>query len=241
MEVTSTAAATPEPQEQSVTPRSTYHHGDLRRALLEAGTDLAREGGPDKVMLREATRRAGVSANAAYRHFADRDALLGHVVSIAQARAADVISATIAGVPDGMPPGDRARARFRAVGVGYLRFAMDEPGLFRTAFAVPVDLSRAASADAAGSAGRTPFQLLSDTLDEMAEAGVLPESERPGAELLAWSAVHGLAMLALEGPLRDLPPGAVSELAPRLVRMVDLGLGVLGTAQGAAQPAEGRT
>ena len=82
--MTSSAAAAPGPQDSSVTPRSTYHHGDLRRALLEAGTDLAREGGPDKVVLREATRRVGVSANAAYRHFADRDALLDEVVSIAQ-------------------------------------------------------------------------------------------------------------------------------------------------------------
>jgi AcrR family transcriptional regulator len=228
--VTSSAAAAPGPQDSSVTPRSTYHHGDLRRALLEAGTDLAREGGPDKVVLREATRRVGVSANAAYRHFADRDALLDEVVSIAQSRAADVISATVDAVPGGMPSGDRARARFRAVGLGYLRFAVDEPGLFRTAFAVPVDLRRAASPDAAGAAGRTPFQLLSDTLDDMAEAGVLPATERPGAELLAWSAVHGLAMLALEGPLRDLPAGAVDELAPRLVRMVDLGLGLGGGA-----------
>lgn len=206
--------------------RATYHHGDLRRALLEAGTDLAREGGPDKVVLREATRRAGVSANAAYRHFADRDALLGEVVSRAQARAADVISATMDAVPDDLDAGPRARARFRAVGVGYLRFAMDEPGLFRAAFAVPVDLSRAASAEAAGEGGRTPFQLLSDSLDAMVDAGVMSEHERPGAELLAWSAVHGMAMLALEGPLRDLPPGAVDELAPRLVRMVDLGLGL---------------
>jgi AcrR family transcriptional regulator len=206
------------------TARATYHHGDLRRALLEAGTDLAREGGPDKVVLREATRRVGVSANAAYRHFADRDALLGEVVSRAQARAADVISATMDAVPDTLDAGSRARARFRAVGVGYLRFAMDEPGLFRTAFAVPVDLSRAASTDAAGAAGRTPFQLLSDSLDAMVDAGVMSQDERPGAELLAWSAVHGMAMLALEGPLRDLPPGAVDELAPRLVRMVDLGL-----------------
>lgn len=206
--------------------RATYHHGDLRRALLEAGTDLAREGGPDKVVLREATRRVGVSANAAYRHFADRDTLLGEVVSRAQARAADVISATMDAVPDGLDEGRRARARFRAVGVGYLRFAMDEPGLFRTAFAVPVDLSRAASSDAAGEAGRTPFQLLSESLDAMVEAGVMSDDERPGAELLAWSAVHGMAMLALEGPLRDLPPEAIDELAPRLVRMVDLGLGL---------------
>ena len=215
-----------EPDRYAVPPRTTYHHGDLRRALLDAGLDLAREGGPDAVVLREATRRVGVSANAAYRHYADRDALLGQVVSRAQSRAADVISAAMDAVPDDLPPGPRARARFRAVGVGYLRFAMDEPGLFRTAFAVPVDLSRAASADAAGTSGRTPFQLLSDALDDMVDVGVLPPDQRPGAELLAWSAVHGMAMLALEGPLRDLPKDAVAELAPRLVRMVDLGLGL---------------
>ena len=221
--MTSTAA-TPASSQSQVTARATYHHGDLRRALLDAGTDLAREGGPDKVVLREATRRAGVSVNAAYRHFADRDALLDEVVSIAQSLAADVIAATMDAVPGGMPPSDRTRARFRAVGVGYLRFAVDEPGLFRTAFAVPVDLSRSASADAAGAAGRTPYQLLSGALDDMADAGALLPEERPGAEILAWSAVHGLAMLALEGPLRDLPTEAVDALAPRLVRMVDLGL-----------------
>ncbi|GAB3078895.1 TetR/AcrR family transcriptional regulator [Intrasporangium mesophilum] len=188
--------------------------------------DLAREGGPDAVVLREATRRVGVSANAAYRHFADRDALLGEVVSRAQSRAADVISAAMDAVPGDLDPGARARARFRAVGVGYLRFAMSEPGLFRTAFAVPVDLSRSASADAAGASGRTPFQLLSDSLDDMVDVGVLPVGERPGAELLAWSAVHGMAMLALDGPLRGLPKDAIAELAPRLVKMVDLGLGL---------------
>ncbi|OFE15332.1 TetR family transcriptional regulator [Humibacillus sp. DSM 29435] len=210
----------------AVSGRSTYHHGDLRRALLDAGLDLAREGGPDAVVLREATRRVGVSANAAYRHFADRGALLDEVVSRAQSLAADVIAAEIEAAGGGTDVGPRARARFRAVGIGYLRFAMSEPGLFRTAFAVPTDLSRSASSEAAGACGRTPFQLLGDMLDEMLEAGVLPPDERPGAEILAWSAVHGLAMLALEGPLRDLPAGFVEEMAPRLVRMVDLGLGV---------------
>lgn len=236
--------AVPDPERPvAPPPRATYHHGDLRRALLEAGLDLAREGGPDAVVLREATRRVGVSANAAYRHFADRDALLVGVASLAQSRGADVIAAAIeaatrdasAAASSGddasgggaLGRGALARVRFRAVGVGYLRFAMDEPGLFRTAFAVPTDLSRSASTDAAGECGRTPFQLLSDSLDEMLAAGVLPAEERPGAELLAWSAVHGLAMLALEGPLRDLPPTMIDELAPRLVRMVDLGLGVV--------------
>ena len=61
--------------------RSTYRHGDLRRALLEAGIQLARAGGPDAVVLREATRRAGVVPNAAYRHFASRWELLQAVRS----------------------------------------------------------------------------------------------------------------------------------------------------------------
>lgn len=209
------------------TSRQPYHHGDLRRALLEAGLELATEGGPDAVVLREATRRVGVSANAAYRHFEDRDALLGEVASLAQGKMADVIFGVIAGVPDEGNAGATARARFRAVGVGYLRFALSQPGLFRTGFTVPTDLSRAFAPESAGECGRTPFQLLSDLLDEMLEAGVLPEEERPGAELLAWSAVHGMAMLALDGPLRDLPPESFDELTQRLVRMVDLGLGVL--------------
>lgn len=223
--MTAPPAADPAPASAPRT-RATYHHGDLRRALLDAGLELAQEGGPDAVVLREATRRVGVSANAAYRHFADRDALLAEVVDRAQARAADVIAAAIAAVPTEDTPAESARARFRAVGIGYLRFAMDEPGLFRTAFGVPTDLSRAGSAASAGECGRTPFQLLSDALDDMLETGALPEEHRPGAELLAWSAVHGLAMLALEGPLRSLPHEMVDELTPRLVRMVDLGLGV---------------
>jgi AcrR family transcriptional regulator len=224
--VNASIAPEPDPRLAPASRRATYHHGDLRRALLDAGLELAREGGPDAIVVREATRRVGVSANAAYRHFTDRDALLEEVASLAQGAAADVIAAAIEAVPASDNPRETARARFRAVGVGYLRVAMQEPGLFRTAFGVPVDLSRSASPDAAGTCGRTPFQLLSDQLDRMLEVGVLPAVERAGAELLAWSAVHGMAMLALDGPLRDLPPQAVEAMAPRLVRMVDLGLGL---------------
>ncbi|EWT05542.1 TetR family transcriptional regulator [Intrasporangium chromatireducens Q5-1] len=225
--MTASTAPQPERATRSVPRRATYHHGDLRRALLDASLELAREGGPDAVVVREATRRVGVSANAAYRHFADREALLETVASRAQGRAADVIAEEIAAVPDTGDDRVVARGRFRAVGIGYLRFALAEPGLFRTAFGVPVDLSRSASAEAAGECGRTPFQLLSDQLDAMVESGALPPERRGGAELLAWSAVHGFAMLALEGPLRGLPPEAVEQIAPRLVEMVDLGLGLV--------------
>src|ERR1700726_860340 len=79
--------------------RATYRHGDLRRALLEAGIDLAREGGPAAVVLREATRRAGVVPNAAYRHFASRWELLQAVRSAALSALAVAMEAELAKLP----------------------------------------------------------------------------------------------------------------------------------------------
>ena len=76
----------------------------------------------------------------------------------------------------------------------------------------------------AGKSGLNPFQLLGVALDRMVEAGVLPAERRPGAEYLAWSAVHGLAMLVLEGPLRRLPRTQTRVIEQRLLDMVDKGL-----------------
>lgn len=204
--------------------RGTYRHGDLRRALLEAGTELARGGGPEAVVLREATRRAGVAPSAAYRHFADRRALLDAVCSAAQSALAVAIEAELAGLSRGGDPAEYARARVRAVGSGYLRFARAEPGLFRTAFSASDNLRGAASPARAGDGGLTPFQLLAAALDDLVEAGVLPRERRPGAEFLAWSAVHGLAMLLIDGPLRGLDPAQAQGVGQRLVDMVERGL-----------------
>ena len=118
----------------TATPRNTYRHGDLRRALLDAGIELARAGGPDAVVLREATRRAGVAPNAAYRHFANRDDLLGAVRAAAVAAAARFMEAELERAPLEGSATEQARAKVRAVGAGYLRFAQTETGLFRTAF-----------------------------------------------------------------------------------------------------------
>ena len=204
--------------------RDTYRHGDLRRALLEAGTDLARAGGPDAVVLREATRRAGVAPSAAYRHFADRRALLDAVCSAAQAALAGAIEAELAGTRRDGDPADAARAYLRGVGTGYLRFAREEPGLFQTAFSASDNLRSAASPARAGEGGLTPFQLLGAALDELVEAEVLPRERRPGAEFLAWSAVHGLAMLLIDGPLRGLDQARARDVGQRLIDMVERGL-----------------
>src|SRR5918998_2720522 len=164
--------------------RDTYRHGDLRRALLAAGMELARGGGPEAVVLREATRRAGVAPSAAYRHFDDRRALLDAICSAAQAALAVAMEEELDGLPNGGDPAEAARGRLRAVGTGYLRFAQAEPGLFRTAFSASDNLRSAASPARAGEGGLTPFQLLAAALDGLVEAGIPPHKRRPGGGVL---------------------------------------------------------
>src|SRR5690349_11913636 len=92
---------------------SPSRHGDLRRALLEAGIQLARAGGPDAVVLREATRRAGVVPNAAYRHFASRWELLQAVRSAAVSALAVAMEAELAKLPHGNSPAGVVRLTYR--------------------------------------------------------------------------------------------------------------------------------
>ncbi|MDR6427067.1 AcrR family transcriptional regulator [Variovorax paradoxus] len=205
--------------------RSTYRHGDLRRALLDAGIELARDGGPEAVALREVTRRAGVVPNAAYRHFASRRELLLAVRAAALSAAAGAMEKELAVLPCDQPPVDFARAQVRAIGTAYLRFAQAEPGLFRTAFVVSSEDAEGEVGPArAGASGKDPFQLLGAAIDRLLEAGALDPSHRPNAEYLAWSAVHGLALLIIEGPLKGMDAQASHALGQRLIDMVERGL-----------------
>jgi len=212
--------------------RGTYRHGDLRRALLDAGIELARSGGPHAVVLREATRRAGVVPNAAYRHFASHSALFGAVRAAALAGVAEAMSREIAALPP-LPAAPspeavvaHARGCVRAVGTGYLRFAKAETGLFRTAFAAysPDDPPPEPPVAALANGEQHPFALLSGALDRLTEAGALPPARRAGAEYLAWSAVHGMALLLIDGPLYVLRGDDAQALGERLLDMVERGL-----------------
>lgn len=211
-----------------------YHHGDLRTALIEAGLALTRSGGPEALTIREATRRAGVSPNAAYRHFADREALLGAVaLAIQEMMAARMLEqAQQRGSAQ-----SRARKQLRAVGLGYIEFALDEPGWFTVAFFVgsasldggepnlgPAHQPSGSEATPVDDGVPPPFRALVDALDAMTEAGVLQPNRRAGAEWPCWSAVHGFAELALHGPLRGADRPYLDTLAQRTVDDVIAGL-----------------
>ena len=201
--------------------RRTYRHGDLPAALLAAGIELARVGGPEAVVLREATRRVGVSPNAAYRHFADHHALKRAVCAEAMGQLARAMKTEQDAVP-GLPAQETALARLRAVGAGYLRYARREPGLFRTAFSVADELT---DDDAAADDGDlTPFGLLNAALDDLVAVGVLPAARRLNAELMAWSAVHGLSMLLIDGPLKRLDHRQADAAGQQLLSHIEAGL-----------------
>ena len=160
-----------------------YHHGALHSALVEASIALARAGGPDRVILREAARAAGVSHSAAYRHFADREALLAEVSRFARNELAAEMRRRVKRAKD-------PRRRLRAVGTAYIDFALTEPGLFRTAFTSHPATSRDAEHNPAPAAedpahtttGADPFDVLGQVLDEAQAAGLLDPRRRPGAD-----------------------------------------------------------
>jgi AcrR family transcriptional regulator len=178
--------------------RSNYHHGDLSNALTDAATEMARQGGPDAVVLRAAARATGVSAAAAYRHFTDHGDLLHAVRQRALDALADAMRASLASAEPLPDPAQESVRRLRALGRAYIRFALDDPGLFRTAFCRPdrpiLDVEERLAQDG-------PFTLVSGVLDDLVRNGVLDEHRRPGAEVAAWATVHGLATLLLDGPL----------------------------------------
>ena len=140
----------------------------------------------------------GVVPNAAYRHFADREAFLAAVGDAALGRLAQRMADAMSRVRARRGTASGAQRRMRAVGQAYLEFARTEPGLFDTAFAAAQH-----PALASGNSKPSPFDHLRAALDELVEAGLLEPARRPDVEYPTWATVHGLAVL-LRGPLRSL-------------------------------------
>jgi AcrR family transcriptional regulator len=215
--------ASPSATEKSQAARPRRPRGAVRDGLVAAGLELARTGGPDAVVLREATRMVGVVPNAAYRHFADRDELLAAVCAAAMNEMAERMAAGVARVRGKYGEPAAARRRLRAIGVAYLDFARQEPGWFATAFALP----QRHDYDAPENGDRpnpSPLDQLRAVLDELADAGVLDRRRRDGIEYPIWSMVHGLAVLTGQGPLRDVPEASRPRFAQLISSFIDSAL-----------------
>jgi AcrR family transcriptional regulator len=191
---------------------ASHPRGGVRAALLQAAVNLARSGGPDAVVLREVTREVGVVPNAAYRHFADRDALLSAVRDEAVRELAERMLRAMNAVRQGRHTPAGAARRMRAVGETYLEFARTEPGLFDTAFKATEHPSGTPDAP-------VPFDHLRTALDDLVMAGLLDPGRRPDVEYPTWAAVHGLAML-LRGPLLSLPDSEKARLESQTLAFI---------------------
>lgn len=200
-------------------PHQPYHHGNLRAVLVDEAVDLARSTGPDGVVLREVARRAGVSHNAAYRHFADRAALLAEVADRAMADLEQAMRARADAVDDSDPV-RRAVERLGETGRSYVDFAISEPGLFSVAFTSPEGV--AVHRDPETLAG--PYAFLNTVLDELVDAGALTPEHRVGADVGCWAMVHGFAELVVHGPLREVPPEARQAMLESVLDVVLRGL-----------------
>lgn len=203
-----------------VTPRAQpYHHGNLRPVLVDTAVELARSTGPDGVVLREVARRAGVSHNAAYRHFEDRDALLAEVADRAMAALEEAMR-TRADAVTVDDPMQRAIRRLGETGRAYVEFALAEPGLFTVAFTSPEGVAVHRDPDTLSG----PYAFLNSVLDDLVDVRALAPERRQGADAACWAMVHGFAELHVHGPLREVPSELREELLESVLGVVQRGL-----------------
>lgn len=196
--------------------RGPYHHGDLRRALVEAAVDLMTREGVDALTLRATARRAGVSPAAPYRHFADKQALLAAVAEEGfRAMVEEMRRAS--GEHEAEP-----LTALRAVGLAYVAFAIRHPSHFRVMFGREV-ADRSAYRDL-GEAARAAFELLAEAVAQCQRSGLVREGDPRALAVSAWAMVHGLADLQVNRQL-GMDARAHEALANDVTADLFLGLG----------------
>lgn len=187
--------------------KRSYHHGDLRRALLEAAVPLLRRGGPEALTLRAVARAAGVSQTAPYRHFTDRADLVSAVAEDGFRRlhtrlveAARAPVATLGKAPT------TARGGLQAIAMAYVGFALEHPAEYRVMFGSEIATLEKMRGGLA-TARDEVFALLRGGIAMLQDQGLVREGDTRTIALTAWALVHGLVMLALDGQVSG-PDGA---------------------------------
>lgn len=197
--------------------RDSYHHGNLRSVLIATGVEMLAEGGADALSLRALARRAGVSHNAPYQHFADKEALMAAIAEQGFLILADYIDGSQAGSNP-----VHVQQRLLAAGQSYVRFALEHPHHFQIMFG-----PRSHSAyPELSTAARAAFNRLAQIVIDGQRAGGLRDGDPREPATAVWLAVHGLsALLIAEKIPPDITVGREpSELAAQFVKMVCEGL-----------------
>jgi AcrR family transcriptional regulator len=193
-----------------------YHHGTLPQALVAEAVSVLAEGNPNALSLRELARRLGVSPAAPYRHFVDKQALL---VAVAQ-QGFELLSAEL-DTSAGVHPDEPLR-QFADIGWAYVRFALRQPQYFQVMF------GRAATPQTTFpellAAGQSAFGILQRVIEGGQRSGAVAPGEPRELAVAAWSQVHGLATLLLEGQLALEDDTACEALVRRCLDILQVGL-----------------
>ena len=195
--------------EHSTEQRDTYHHGDLKRALTEAALGLVKEKGPKGFTLREVARRAGVSAAAPYRHFADKAQLLAAAATLGFVQLHETLSAAAAESAD-------VTQQVLGMGRAYVRWAVTHPDYYQVMFGSELDKS---DKPELLTAGLRAFDDLLDAIVRCQAANLLPAGDPREVAGPTWSLLHGIASLTIGSDLSHVgipeDPQALAERALR--------------------------
>jgi AcrR family transcriptional regulator len=183
------------------TAKATYHHGNLRAALLRAAMESLEESGETALSLRAVARRAGVSPTAPYRHYADREALVSAVAALGYRELAEQLAAAH---PSPSTPEQLAR-----VATAYVQFALERPALFRVMFGEPCDRDNDERVTATAAVSQYVRAIVERTF---------PQADAEALGTAIWALVHGLAFLHLDGKLDASSPTLVAERITAAIR-----------------------
>jgi AcrR family transcriptional regulator len=167
---------------------ATYHHGDLRAALVRAALELLDESGEIEPSLRAVARRAGVSPAAPYRHYADREALVSAVAAVGYRELAERLAAA--------HPSPSTADELASVAIAYVQFALERPALFRIMFSEPCDRDNDERVAATAAVSLYVRGIVERSF---------PAADADALATAIWALVHGLAFLHLDGKLNATP------------------------------------
>jgi AcrR family transcriptional regulator len=204
------------------TSRRPYHHGDLRRSLIDAALEILAEEQNWAFSLRQVARRARVSHNAPYNHFADKQELLAAVAASGFLTLRDRMRKAIERV-------DRPDDALVKTGMVYVRFGTENPAFYKLMFGSVLGSAEAERPHVYVSAADEAKAVLVGVIERGAARGVFPALQNnpkrmQAAVLAAWSIVHGLTMLAIDGFTAEMPRRALDAAAEQIARTLVNGL-----------------